>query len=1442
MKKLRILILIFCLFVPCIFVACDNDNQPVCSTPTGLNVQSGGIITFQYNDPNDYYIISIDDINVPVIPRTNSYVELYTQGGANYLEYDASKIINLGQSYSIKVQALQDGKKASEYTSTVSYTHTLPIATPENVQINNLTLTWDTVQNSSMYKVKVLTPNDRIDADDSETVANADLPTYQFSINRFEFESILTVVGSYKFYISAVSLDRNYTASDYTVKVEYVHKRVLDTPSGLSVHKVDGELHLVAVRDINANALTINSNKDSKTIELGAEHFAIQEEDNIIDINLNRLFDKSYDDFAQYEFSCQAKSATGEMESYYLDSAVSSAVYYNNYEQITKPTLSVAYDTLNSVNIATWAVPELELSHVAGFVLYSYKEHGVVIETLRSTDLSRVLTDDVYAIAVQAIGVGGYINSVLSDTVSRFEEAGEELSINVDGSSILSWNTVASYYLVEIGSHVIETQDTSLDLASLDLKPDKYTIRVIAAVDGCIPMIDETEINIVRRLGTPVNVQFTSSNAYLVRFSAVEHAIGYALYLNGEKVDRVFATTEIDISRYVIKEGIYNSYTVQIQALADKYSGYQDSELSSDDVTVSHTPVLDTPEFKKNQYGEDDPVVKIAGDITSYYLYFKGVDYAFEYEVMINFHKKTVLNDNRSGYYEVNITDYVSSANSYTITVRAIPNTASQTVIKPSEKNVYEYELRLQLQQVTNIEVDVSEDEEYTLSFDIQNNAKEYSVHIVKVNDMNYDNYLAGKGLRNNFVVPGAYDITPYVKEKGLYQIYVTALADKSGGFYADSDESIEYAEINKLDSLTTPQVTGFENKSEDSYILHWNGDAHADYYVIRVTDPAGRTKEYKTADNTNKYNINESLSVEGTYQVRIKAMVETNSNNAKTYVSSSYCNLVSHKYNYTHDYDFRRYAVFMNGNMYDYYIEDVEDLMYILWRHVLYGVEPEGLKVYIKAQTGETITGALSRFATEAEIANLYKFSVDAEWTEAIGGGQGAMFDYIVDTLLSLYPEYAVVDNVQSVTEHVNDDPIFHIAYNNRLTSNKVDADAAYIKFNTDYGNKFDYLSGTSRRNEASTFSIDKKDAIDVTTTEQLLMAVQYGKKPNFIGDSEAAEIVYNNARNVLRTIANNSMSDYEKTVAIFDWISYAVNLNTAARNKTGVDVTTLVDYGMRKDFYLEGVFLSLHDKNVGGYDGEFYLGKVTGTDESYAKAFVLLCGIEGINAVKVNGLYNSTTAHTWNKVALDLDEDIAGKEWYALDFTFSDNNLTYNFGMASHSYFLQTDQYLNDYLGLYEKSAQMTAKATTVYDYYANEKFGLTKNELTQALKSSQSRETDGFEYFKKYNASATYQQYPDAKYSGLQAFLTNLIIDASYQLNFVNSSKLATYEFKISKAYTNNQLSLPQGVNNDGLINIVNNNLAVRQSNGVTATNLIPIDDGYGNVTFICTIKQS
>ena len=113
-----------------------------------------------------------------------------------------------------------------------------------------------------------------------------------------------------------------------------------------------------------------------------------------------------------------------------------------------------------------------------------------------------------------------------------------------------------------------------------------------------------------------------------------------------------------------------------------------------------------------------------------------------------------------------------------------------------------------------------------------------------------------------------------------------------------------------------------------------------------------------------------------------------------------------------------------------------------------------------------------------------------------------------------------------------------------------------------------------------------------------------------------------------------------------------------------------SITSFGNYNCFYLEGVFLDL-DNQYAVCDG-------------IAKAYVLLCNMEGIDCIKVNGEVVNQGNHAWNKVNI-LNPQTSQKEWSYVDATWGvvtycqesdDSNsqdIIYdNFEVLSHSYFL--------------------------------------------------------------------------------------------------------------------------------------------------------------------------
>lgn len=238
-------------------------------------------------------------------------------------------------------------------------------------------------------------------------------------------------------------------------------------------------------------------------------------------------------------------------------------------------------------------------------------------------------------------------------------------------------------------------------------------------------------------------------------------------------------------------------------------------------------------------------------------------------------------------------------------------------------------------------------------------------------------------------------------------------------------------------------------------------------------------------------------------------------------------------------------------------------------------------------------------------------------------------------------------------------------------------------------------YLRYSAQSEKRTSLPIDNaQDSVKVSNSNELYRAVSFGYKPIFATDTEgkALEKLYAEARNVLETYLSDDMSDYQKVAAIYDWIVNVVDYDYAVAELGGTDTSKY------NAFYLEGVF----NDHRAVCDGK-------------SKAFALLCGMEGIRAVRVIGYANKdlknmseaqqkACGHAWNKVLVDANGD-GEREWYVVDTTWGDlavgkdgTDTVYEY--LNYAYFLKTDADIAD--THMAKTASPTAD--TIFDVYKN------------------------------------------------------------------------------------------------------------------------------------------
>ena len=237
------------------------------------------------------------------------------------------------------------------------------------------------------------------------------------------------------------------------------------------------------------------------------------------------------------------------------------------------------------------------------------------------------------------------------------------------------------------------------------------------------------------------------------------------------------------------------------------------------------------------------------------------------------------------------------------------------------------------------------------------------------------------------------------------------------------------------------------------------------------------------------------------------------------------------------------------------------------------------------------------------------------------------------------------------------------------------------------------------------------------------LLETVTAGKRPILSQDPEnPVTQIYNAAIEVLDTYIKNDFTQFERILAIYEWIIYFVDYDYALLDAYLID-GPIEGGNDNPAFHMSGVFIS----RLAVCDG-------------MSKAFSLLAGIEGIEAQRIlgwypnydNGKLSQYVGHAWNKVNVATPDPATGeygeKHWYLVDVTFG-NFAIYNSSQnryteyLTRAYFLIEDSpdHLQDDLYHQPKGATINKKDTpskasypgggnkiyavadTVWDYYA-------------------------------------------------------------------------------------------------------------------------------------------
>ena len=1275
---------------------CTNSNKKLgtLSAPQEVMVQSDGnksLIIFDEVENAQYYNIYINDMSITV-----------KSSGSGTIQFDASKIITSPQKYTIKVKAGSDDYFDSKFSQEYEYTHTNTLDAPV-LSIDGTILNWTKVDNAEFYDVLVTTLNPNF-----ETI-------HRFPTNKFDFSTILVNTGEYLFKVRAVSGNDEYLPSIYSNQEKYVHTIALLKPTKLTT-KYDyesGEILLSFVSSENVDNFTLNIDGVNYYIEQeDLDRFLYPDDlDNMYIIKLSS-FIKSKNISISNSQVLNIKLKANSSSQYLISSQFSNVISCQFISVLETPQISiVTTENTCKINIDTRSS-----TYLSGFAIYlNDKKYKTLSKDVTQIELP--LTEiGTAGIRVQSISNNNNCYSSNFSDVKYVDETLSSLnnvSINFE-NGILSWNMVenSTNYYVEISNSVYRysqfTAATTLDLNAM-CEPDNYKVRVISIADGYKQSEISQNIKYIYKLSTIENVSINKvADSYYLDFNKVEDCYGYVIYLNNVMVNHLFESEYIDITAYITNATQYN---VKVQAVDFINTVIQNSELSAEQ-ELQNTKILSSPILTISKV-DDKYYLNIDVDESESAL-------SSGYEVWINYisiGSSETLQDAK-----IDITSYFANAGQYNFMIKA-KAVADNAYIKDSNMSSITYTCTKQLDTVTDINVTRLEDQsKYILTFKEQTLAAKYIVTIVRADD---------ESQRVEFELDsGVADISEYVTANGVYKIYVKAVASV-GGLYTDSATSGNPFRLTKGETLPlvknitiTKRIGSNSNGEIDVSWSKIENSLGYQVYIYYTTENQKTLKKSIYVEQSNNPTLNigtgeyKCLNKEGSYTIQIKALGD-----GKLYETSQ---MASTPYDYIMEniVDFERNTIFMYGNTYNYRVKSIDDLKHLLWYHYLYNQEvwlyntlEYNLKVYCSVNLDKLASEVSEEVATQVESLN----------------NNALKMNIIAKALLKQYPEMEniveglVDENGETLQAFCLNEVrnVYIFRYQDVLDKDKL---KEVKSTNQVYKEKLDTVATFDQRSTNYIFAIDTKESIDVTTTEQLYMAIQYNKRPNFVGDSEVARAVYENARFILRQICSDNMTDYEKTLQIYNFLTKYVAWNDMADGETDEKVL-LADgsYTLRgnlKDFYLEGILYN-KDSTNGLFTNINQFANQTAVCDGLAKTFVVLCYIEGIECIKVDGT-TSSGVHAWNKVYIDIEDDgYDGKDWYAVDLasaikysiSVTKDNTTTKYQVGLHKYFLISDATLNAQATSWSKPLGDTTdyKATIDYNYYENERYSCIYNNAT-------------------------------------------------------------------------------------------------------------------------------
>ena len=576
---------------------------------------------------------------------------------------------------------------------------------------------------------------------------------------------------------------------------------------------------------------------------------------------------------------------------------------------------------------------------------------------------------------------------------------------------------------------------------------------------------------------------------------------------------------------------------------------------------------------------------------------------------------------------------------------------------------------------------------EKTISWQAVLNAEEYNVY---VNEEKIATVVGKAGVNT-------YNFSSHIKDDvHIYKFYIICVSEG----YNDSAKSnlVTYmppddgttdvpAESEETDSSNT-NLNVVTDLTIGSNILSWNAVQNAtNYYVFMYSNRLGK----KLVETTvNAFDFSEYVSEDEVIMFRVGVK-----NEQETLLMSlpKYYNSCQTQQSYNNKF------FYIDGVVGDYYITSQDELNTIVYYAFVYKIEELPICV-----SNDFMNIMVNTYGPEETYYN-YK----------TGQYEVRKFNHLIRSISAAcnsYTESCDYDtSLKNVTEsdYYKKDFTIKFKYNSGKepvgTMQKV---RTQNEFDTPYYNRVNY---EKRANTYNNFASDKQLIVEyVETAEQLYHVVESGATPLFATTTNnSAYEVYEIAKQVLREIICDEMTEYEKVLSIFDYVSFnsvyddeIVEYNDD-ENGDGVIDPGKLSFAAYKSFYLEGVF----EDGIAVCDG-------------FSKAFSLLCNMEGVNAYRITGYVNGDprSLHAWNKVKVDGNWYVVDITWTVLqtgenDFTSGGEAINFNnTEFLSYKYFLKSDNFIKNSHTATNSELNNKLRALNEYYYYYNQTYDGSNN----------------------------------------------------------------------------------------------------------------------------------